>query len=87
MRFQYHPEAAYELKCSIEYYEGKTEGLGAEFLDEIENTIARALAHPDSGFLVTNHDRRLLLNRFPYEVIYEVSGSTITINAESHATN
>lgn len=36
MRFQYHPDAAKELTSSIEYYEEKSVGLGAEFLDEIE---------------------------------------------------
>ncbi|MEX0780083.1 MAG: type II toxin-antitoxin system RelE/ParE family toxin [Balneolales bacterium] len=49
MRSQYHPEAARELKQAIEYYEEKSIGLGAEFLDEVENAIAQVLAHPDSG--------------------------------------
>jgi toxin ParE1/3/4 len=84
VKFQYHPEAAQELTSTIEYYEEKSEGLGADFLDEIEDTIAQALAHPDSGFLLTNQDRRLLLDRFPYEIIYEVSGNIITINAVKH---
>ncbi len=42
MIFQYHPEAARELTSSIEYYEEKSEGLGADFLDEIEEAIAQA---------------------------------------------
>jgi toxin ParE1/3/4 len=84
VRFQYHPEAARELTSTIEYYEEKSEGLGADFLDEIEDAIAHALGHPDSGFLLTNQDRRLLLDKFPYEIIYEVSESMITINAVKH---
>ncbi len=47
MTFQYHPEAAKELTCSIQYYEEKSVGLGVEFLDEIEKAIAQALAHPN----------------------------------------
>lgn len=81
MTFQYHPEAARELTSSIEYYEEKSEGFGADFLDEIEEAIAQALAHPKSGSLLTKEDRRILLNRFPYEIIYEVSKSIVTINA------
>jgi len=53
MTFQYHPEAAKELTSSIQYYEEKSAGLGAEFLDEIEEAIAQALAHPKSGSLLT----------------------------------
>ena len=58
MRFQYHPEASRELTRSIKYYEEKSEGLGAEFLDEVEHAIAQILTHPDSGMLLTDDDRR-----------------------------
>jgi len=84
MKFQYHPEAARELTSSIDYYEEKSEGLGADFLDEIEEAIAKALAHPKSRPLLTDQDRRILLDRFPYEIIYEVTGNVILINAVKH---
>jgi len=84
MTFQYHPDAAKELTSSIQYYEDKSAGLGAEFLDEIEEAIARALAYPQSGSLLTKEDRRILLNRFPYEIIYDVSESVTTITAVKH---
>ena len=84
MTFQYHPEAAKELTSSIRYYEDKSVGLGAEFLDEIEEAIAQALAHPQSGSLLTKQDRRILLDRFPYEIIYDVSENIITITAVKH---
>lgn len=81
MRFQYHPEAARELTRSIDFYEERAEGLGAEFLDEVEFVIARILTHPDSGTSLTEEDQRVLLNRFPYGIIYDVSGDLVTINA------
>jgi len=82
--FQYHPEAAKELTSSIRYYEDKSAGPGAEFLDEIEEAIAQALAHPQSGSLLTKEDRRILLDRFPFEIIYDVSEHIITITAVKH---
>ncbi|MBO6586149.1 MAG: type II toxin-antitoxin system RelE/ParE family toxin [Gracilimonas sp.] len=84
MTFQYHPDAAKELTISIQYYEDKSVGLGAEFLDEIEEAIAQALAHPKSGSLLTKQDRRILLDRFPYEIIYDISKTIITITAVKH---
>lgn len=84
MTFQYHPEAAKELTSSIQYYEDKSTGLGAEFLDEIEEAIAQALAYPQSGSILTEQDRRILLNRFPYEIIYNVFEDIITITAIKH---
>lgn len=84
MTFQYHPEAAKELMSSIQYYEEKANGLGAEFLDEVEEAIAQALAHPESGSLLTKSDRRIFLVRFPFEIIYDVSETIITITAVKH---
>ncbi|WP_409028869.1 type II toxin-antitoxin system RelE/ParE family toxin [Gracilimonas sediminicola] len=84
MTFQYHPDAAKELTISIQYYEDKSVGLGAEFLDEIEEAIAQALAHPKSGSLLTKQDRRIVLDRFPYEIIYYISKTIITITAVKH---
>ncbi|MDZ7756502.1 type II toxin-antitoxin system RelE/ParE family toxin [Rhodohalobacter sp.] len=66
MNFQYHPEAAKELTSSIEYYEDKSEGLGEEFLDEVEAAISLILSHPKTGTLITKEDRRILLNRFRF---------------------
>lgn len=84
MKFQYHPEAAKELTSSIQYYEEKSIGLGDDFLDEIEEAIAQALAHPQSGSLLTEQDRRILLDRFPYEIIYDISENIVTITAVKH---
>ena len=84
MRFQYHPEAAKELTTSIQYYEDRSVGLGAEFLDEIEEAIAQALAYPQSGSFLTKQDRRILLDRFPYEIVYDISETIITITAVKH---
>jgi hypothetical protein len=64
--FQYHPEAAKELTSSIEYYEDKSEGLGEEFLDEVEAAISLIFSHPNTVSLITKDDRRILLNRFPF---------------------
>ena len=84
MTFQYHPEAAKELTSSIEYYEDKSEGLGEEFLEEVEAAISLILSHPETGTIITKEDRRIILNRFPYGLIYDVSNTIITINAVKH---
>lgn len=84
MTFQYHPDAAKELTSSVQYYEEKSLGLGGEFLDEIEDAIAQAMAYPKSGTLLSKDERRILLSRFPYEIIYYVSQNIVTIIAIKH---
>jgi plasmid stabilization system protein ParE len=84
MTYQYHPEAAKELTSSIQYYERKSNGLGAEFFDEVEEAIAQALTHSKSGTLITEQNRRILLQRFPFELIYDVKDEVITLIAIKH---
>lgn len=85
MKFQYHPEAAGELISIVEYYEDKHKGLGAEFLDEIETIIAQALAHPESGYLLDDKNRRIVLHRFPFELIYQFNKSMLTVLVLKHS--
>lgn len=84
MTYQYHPEAAKELTSSIQYYERKSNGLGAEFFDEVEEAIGQALTHSKSGTLITEQNRRILLQRFPFELIYDVKDEVITLIAIKH---
>lgn len=84
MNFQYHPDAAKELLSCVNYYEEKSAGLGAEFLDEIEFTIAHVSVQPQSGSSLNSTERRILLNRFPYELVYSLSEDMVTILAVKH---
>jgi len=84
MRFRYHPEAEEELLHSIRYYESKALGLGAEFLDEVEKTLALIQSFPDLGTLLTEADRRMLVERFPYGIIYTKYENHIMIYAIMH---
>ena len=84
MRFSYHPEAEQELLHSINYYENKTAGLGSEFLLEVEKTIDLINSFPELGTPFANSERRMLLNRFPFGIIYSIQGEQIIIYAFMH---
>jgi hypothetical protein len=43
LRVHYEAEAATEVLQAFQWYEARREGLGVEFLDEIDATIRRAL--------------------------------------------
>lgn len=59
-------------------------GLGAEFLDEVEKTLAVIRSFPALGTLLTEADRRMLVERFPYGIIYTKYESHIMIYAIMH---
>ena len=67
-----HPEAQAELDATIGWYEQEWEGLGLEFLDEVDRAIARAAQQPNTWRHYTRVPdiHRLNLHRFPYSVIY-----------------
>ncbi|RJP34870.1 MAG: hypothetical protein C4527_01545 [Candidatus Omnitrophota bacterium] len=43
LNFSFHPEAQWELRESVRYYEGEAAGLGAEFAAEIQIAVDRML--------------------------------------------
>ena len=49
MRVIFHPEAHAEMIEQARYYENKAEGLGADFLDAVEETTRRIAQSPNAG--------------------------------------
>ncbi|MEX0778515.1 MAG: type II toxin-antitoxin system RelE/ParE family toxin [Balneolales bacterium] len=85
MTVRYHPEAARELRNAIEHYEEKREGLGAELFDEVEGILSQVSLFPDSGTPLSKSVQRILLDRFPFEIIYTISDKqTVFIYAIMH---
>ncbi|NGP90235.1 type II toxin-antitoxin system RelE/ParE family toxin [Fodinibius halophilus] len=84
MTLHFHPEAEHELHQSVEYYENKAAGLGDEFLNEVEKTLRLIKTYPNLGFPLTNSDRRMIVQRFPYGLIYSVQNDRIDIYALMH---
>ncbi len=42
----YHPEARDEIREAADYYQRRRQGLGEEFLAEVETVIGKILANP-----------------------------------------
>lgn len=81
MIIKLHSEARKEFFESSEYYEGQVVGLGDEFIDEVEKVLEVIEQQPSSGTKITKTERRFLVSRFPYGIIYTVEDNLITIFA------
>ena len=79
--------ATRELTEAVTWYESKHRGLGAELLDEVARTISHLQANPESGVALSfdQNTRRLLVPRFPYQVVYRVRPHEIVIVALAHS--
>jgi toxin ParE1/3/4 len=78
--------ASDELAAAVRWYESQRLGLGAELFDAVTATIERIEQQAEIG-AATYQDpriRRLLVHRFPYEVVYRLTENEIAIVAIAH---
>ena len=80
-RAVFHDLAKKELNEAARYYEGECAGLGAAFLNEIEQSIEFIMEHPEGAPLVAETVRRKLIRRFPFGLLYSVQPGTLRILA------
>jgi plasmid stabilization system protein ParE len=73
-----------ELDDAFAWYQHQADGLGYEFLDEIDLCIHRLMAYPDSCAQLEPELRRAMVNRFPYGIVYGQDGDWIVIVAIAH---
>lgn len=78
------PEAAQDIGDAYDWYESRRVGLGAEFLEKLEDCFRSICDFPESHGIVYKNYRRALIQRFPYSVFYEVETETIRVYCVFH---
>jgi plasmid stabilization system protein ParE len=68
-----------ELKEAMEFYESARQGLGAEFLAEVEATTHLIQSFPQAWTSLSPRTRRCRTRRFPYGLFYQVRRDEILI--------
>lgn len=66
------------------FYESRTPGLGRNFLDDVQQVIARLRVHPEAGVEVADGLRSVLLRRFPFNLIYSLEPGELLIVSVAH---
>ncbi len=73
------PLATMETIEAYDWYELQKQGLGLEFLNELENFYEILLRNPGTHSYYEKPVRQGKINRFPYTVIYEVFEGAIVV--------
>jgi plasmid stabilization system protein ParE len=81
MNYAFGPEAKAELNEAVDYYNGCQPELGLDFAREVYATIQNIVAYPEAWTPLSKRTRRCLVHRFPYGVIYQITGGAILIIA------
>ncbi len=85
MQAIYLREAEIELIKSATFYEEKSAGLGAEFINEVNSTVQLIKKMPEASPLINSYARKALLNRFEYGIVYRIFNNLIVILAVMHS--
>jgi hypothetical protein len=59
MRVVRHPEVPQELEAAALWYEQRQPGLGSDFLEEYQATLARILTQPERWRKIQGENRKL----------------------------
>ena len=64
-----------------DYYESGTQGLGEAFLAVLEDCYFRLSKHPQAYSFTDNRNtlRDMKVTRFPYLIIFEISGNSVYV--------
>lgn len=73
------PLATLEIIEAYDWYELQREGLGLEFLDELEQFYTSLQRNPQSYSYFDDPVREGKIARFPYTVVYEVIEASIVV--------
>ena len=84
MVVRYGVAAEHELANAVETYDRERAGLGGEFLREVQRVENFLIDHPQLGRPVRKNRRVLILNKFPYRLVYDIDKNGIRIIAIAH---
>lgn len=85
MKLEVSEEAEAELELARARYEDERVGLGDEFLDEMEQLMARIADSPmQFPTVARTKARRALGARFPYQVVFFVMTARVRVIAVAH---
>ena len=79
------PEAENDLSKAFSWYEEKLQGLGYEFLLQIDAGINLLSKNPKLHPIEYRETRKHIIQRFPYKIIYMSKEDTIIIIAVIHS--
>ena len=84
-RVIFHPEAEAEMVAAAKFYEARSAGLGIDFIAEVERATRALVIHSRIGHRFSRRLRRILVQRFPYGLLYRVETERIVVVAVAHA--
>ncbi len=84
MHVEVSSSASEDLRSAVAYYAERGSTLAAAFLNEFDRGCTLISESPKIGSPIGDGNRKLVLQRFPFSVIYRVETDRVFIFAVSH---
>lgn len=81
---RFHGDAETELNEAALFYESLLPGLGKTFANEVKKAIQLIQAYPAAAPPAGNKLRKLVVQRFPFSLIYSHQANEILVLALAH---
>ena len=81
---EFHPDAVAEAQAAAEWYRQRNETAADAFLVELDRAVERVVDAPHRWPAYFHNTRRFLLRRFPFAVVYRLSGDMVQVVAVTH---
>lgn len=85
MSLDFHPAAAPEIQCAYGYYNNKDPSISQDFLAALDRSFDLITQFPERYPTFDHGTRRLLLQKFPYHLIYLHDNDKILVLAVAHS--
>ena len=71
-------------KEAYDWYEEQRQGLGEEFIKELDSRFDKLQSHPEYFGKIKKNFRQISLKRFPYVIVFEIIKNEVVVFAVFH---
>lgn len=82
--YSFHEVARLELNEAAAYYTNEHPGLGGQFIDKVDRALQHAREYPESCAVIRGRIRKVLVDGFPYAVVYSFVEGHVRVLAIAH---
>lgn len=83
--YTFHAAAEAEFTASVLFYDTESSDVRTRFVAAVEQSISLVCEYPNIGSPVGRAEGRVLIPRFPYQLVYRFDGQSILVVAIAHA--
>ena len=83
-KIEFHPEAQLDLESARSWYRERSQVAARAFTTEVLRALKSIAVSPDAWPRTRANERRFVLKRFPYSIIYRIRENEIFITAIAH---